>query len=233
MRFAFYFIGMHETYKVALYVHIISGFLALITGAVALIVRKGKGIHILSGKMYVLLMLVVAVSALVLSLLKSNIFLLLIAFFAIYQTITGYRAVTNKSQRPNLFDWLIMLLGVFTGTYMILTWNLVLIVFGAIAVFLAILDLRTYLFVLSGRTLPPLVWLRRHIGFMVGAYIATFTAFVVVNIRYEAVPWLPWLAPTIVGIPLMQYWTWKFTKSAGKKTMGGELSHTDHTENES
>lgn len=224
---------MHQVFHTFLYLHIISGFLALITGAIALIARKGRRIHVISGKSYSLLMLVVAVSALVLSLLKPNTYLLLIALFAIYQTITGYRAVTNKSQRPAWFDWLIMLLGVFTGTYMILTWNLVLIVFGAIAVFLAILDLRTYLFVLSGRPLPKLVWLRRHIGFMVGAYIATFTAFVVVNIRYEPIPWLPWLAPTIVGIPLMQYWTWKFTKSVGKKTMGGESFRMDHTENES
>lgn len=218
---------------VFLYLHIITGFLALATGALALIARKGNKIHVLSGRSYTVLMLLVAGSALALSLLKSNTFLLLIALFAMYQTITGYRAVTNKSQRPSWFDWLVMLLGIAAGVYMILTWNLILIVFGSISVFLTFLDLRTYLVVLSGRSLPQLVWLRRHIGFMTGAYIATFTAFVVVNIRFEALPWLPWLAPTIVGVPLMQYWTIKYTKKpVSKETKDDESSRTDHKENE-
>lgn len=201
-------------YLIFLYIHISTGFLALTTGAIALIVRKGNRAHILSGRTYTALMLLVAGSALVLSLLKSNVFLLLIALFATYQTLNGYRAVTNKSQRPAWYDWLITLLGISTGATMILTWNLILMVFGSISVFLAFLDVRTYVAVLSGRGLPKLIWLTRHIGFMTGAYIATFTAFVVVNIRYEALPWLPWLAPTFIGIPLMQYWTWKHTRSS-------------------
>lgn len=204
-------------YTIALYTHIITGFLALITGAVALIARKGNSIHILSGKSYTLLMLVVAGSAITLSLLKHNTFLLLIALFATYQTITGYRSVNNKSQRPAWFDWLLTLTGATTGILMILSWNLVLIVFGSIALFLAILDIRLYVAVRSGRALPKLIWLTRHIGFMMGAYIATFTAFVVVNVQFEALPWLPWLAPTFIGIPLMRYWTVKYTKKPVSK----------------
>ncbi len=107
--------------------------------------------------------------------------------------------------RPKLVDFLITLLGLSNGAFMIYTGNIVLMVFGGISVFLALSDIRTYSAVLSGKSLPPTAWLRKHIGMMLGAYIATITAFLVVNITNVEPAWLIWLAPTFILIPIMLY----------------------------
>lgn len=197
---------------ILLIIHVTAGFLALGAGLGAILSKKGRRIHKLTGRMFFYLMLTVAVSAAVISTVKLNEFLLLIAGFAAYQNIGGYRSVKNKGLRPNAVDWLATALGLVTGCCMIATFNIVLLVFGGICLFLALLDLRTYYVIFSGKPVPKLAWLVRHIGFMMGAYIATFTAFMVVNVRNVEPVWIPWLAPTMVGVPLMQYWMWKYTR---------------------
>lgn len=196
----------------ALIIHIVSGFLALGTGLAALLARKGQRVHRLSGRTFFYLMLTVAFSALVISTIRLNVFLLLIAGFAFYQNVNGYRAIRNKTLRPNWLDWSITGTGLVTGIFMLLTMNPVLLVFGGISLFLVAGDIRTYNLVLNDKPVPKLAWLSRHIGMMMGAYIATVTAFVVVNVRHFEPAWLPWLAPTVLGVPLMQYWNYKFTK---------------------
>ena len=47
-------------------------------------------------------------------------------------------------------------------------------------------------------------WLYRHIGKMSGAYIATVTAFLVTNIHFLPST-IVWLAPTVIGTPLIAY----------------------------
>jgi hypothetical protein len=49
-----------------------------------------------------------------------------------------------------------------------------------------------------------------HIGFMGGAYIATVTATVTVNLTVVP-PLVRWLGPTAVGVPLIVYGTRKYT----------------------
>lgn len=198
---------------IVLVIHIVSGFLALGVGLAAILSGKGRRVHRLSGRTFFYLMLCVAFSALVLSLIKLNLFLLLIAGFAFYQNVNGYRAIHNKSLRPTWIDWSVTATGLVTGIFMILTLNTVLLVFGGLSLFLAFSDMRTYNRVLNNKPIPKLEWLSRHIGMMMGAYIATVTAFVVVNVQHFEPAWLPWLAPTIVGVPLMRYWDWKFTKA--------------------
>jgi len=47
---------------------------------------------------------------------------------------------------------------------------------------------------------------------MLGAYISTFTAFLVVNIQSENYAYLIWLMPTFIGTPLIVFWTMKYTR---------------------
>ena len=88
--------------------------------------------------------------------------------------------------------------------------DVVLAVFGAIGLAFAVRDLRLY------RNLKKLrsARLRLHIGKMTGAYIASVTAFLVVN---ELLPYyLNWLLPTILGSIYISYWTRKMKpKKAG------------------
>lgn len=202
---------------IILFIHVLSGFLALGFGLLAIVSKKGRKTHVLTGRVFFYLMLSVAATAVVVSLFKLNLFLLLVAGFAFYQNVSGYRSVKNKGMRPNWIDWSATLIGLVTGIAMISTLDIVLIVFGSISLFLVITDFRLYYTVLKGKQLSPLVWLSRHLGMMMGTYIATVTAFVLVNIRDVEPAWIPWLAPTALGVPLMRYWDWKYTKSNQQK----------------
>lgn len=202
--------------SVTLVLHIVSGFLALGLGLLALLAPKGQRVHRLSGRTFFYLMLSVAVTAVAISTVKLNLFLLLIAGFAFYQNVQGYRSVKNKTLRPTRIDWSVTAVGLVTAVAMISTLNLVLLIFGGISMYLVTLDLIVYSKVLRGKQVPKLAWLSRHIGMMMGAYIATVTAFVVVNVQHFEPAWLPWLLPTMIGVPLMRWWDYLYTKRNGK-----------------
>ena len=201
---------MNSFFTSVLVLHIAAGFTALAFGLIALLSQKGKRAHLLTGRVFYWSMLIIASSAVVLSSYRLNLFLLLIAFFAFYNTLSGYRSIRNKSLRPTAFDWIITATGLLTGITMIATLNIVLLVFGSLSLMLAINEIRASVAILKGKEAPRFAWLVKHIGMMMGAYIATFTAFIVVNITFEAAPWLPWLAPTIIGVPLLVRWQRKY-----------------------
>lgn len=196
----------------ALIVHVLTGFTALGTGVFSLLVRKGGSSHKTAGKIFYYCMIAVAFTAILISSAKGNAFLLLIAFFGLYQNLVGVQSLQNKGMKPTWKEWLFTLIGCITGIIMVSTGNIVLIVFGAISLSLVLGDLRVYRLALTGKPLPKLIWLGRHIGNMMGAFIATVTAFVVVNVRHIEPAWIPWLAPTAILVPLMYYFQWKYVR---------------------
>jgi hypothetical protein len=198
-------------YDVALVGHIISGMTALFSGMVAIIAVKGSPIHFKAGKTYFFSMIGVAVTAIFISILKSNSFLLHIGIFSFFMVFSGYRSVKIKSLRPELLDWLVLITGMINGVLMIYSLNVVLMVFGGIGFFLAFSDFKIFLKVIRNKSIPANQWLLRHLGMMLGGYISTFTAFIVVNISLQQYSWIPWLAPTIIGTPLIAYWTRKYS----------------------
>jgi len=61
-----------------------------------------------------------------------------------------------------------------------------------------------------------LAYIRIHIQRLLGAFIASFTAFLVVNLEYlpDFIPgWTYWLLPTLLITPLISYWVRKYKKS--------------------
>jgi uncharacterized membrane protein len=194
-----------SVYSVALALHIASGFTALFTGLVAMTALKGGKIHRRAGLVFFYAMLLVSASALTIAIPKGNLFLIFIAIFALYQNISGYRAIHNKSRIPHWTDWLITAVGGLNGIGMLLTGNIVLLVFGGISTFLAVGDTILYAKVLQGKVIGKKEWLRQHIGMMMGTYIATSTAFLVVNIQQFDPYWVPWLLPTAIGVPYLAY----------------------------
>jgi hypothetical protein len=201
--------------KTLLVLHIFTGFLALLFGFIAIIVKKGGKVHRLVGKIFFFSMLGVTASALLISLIKKNQFLLFIAIFSFYQNYMGYRALKEKSLEPLPIDWLVLIVGSVNALFMLCSFNIVLMVFGTINLLLVSGNFRVNILLGRKKALPPLTWLKRHIGMMIGAYIATVTAFIVVNDKWFVSPlvpsWLPWLLPTIVLGPLIVYFTKKFT----------------------
>lgn len=196
--------------KTALYIHIVSGGLALCGGLIAMLARKGKKLHRYSGKVFYFSMLAVTVSAILLAIFKDSKFLLHIGIMALYMNVSGFRAV--KRPDPLLFfDWLLIVMGAANGVWMISSGNLILIIFGAISLFLVILDL-VYFRMIKTRGFDPSLRFTRHIRLMLGAYIATSTAFLVVNVSEFKYPVLLWLLPTIMITPLIIYWSGKYSK---------------------
>lgn len=196
-----------DTFRLTLlWAHIFFGFLALLAGLIALSSMKGGQAHRVTGRVFFTSMVVVAVSALALAGISRNWFLLYIAVFALYQNYSGFRAIRNKSLRPDAMDWAVWGCAVVVAVLMLATANIVLLVFGGIMAVLTLRDVVLFARVLRGINLRPRQWLTRHIGMMTGAYIATVTAFVVVNVRVFDPVWLPWLVPTVLGMPIMAYW---------------------------
>lgn len=150
--------------KISLYAHILCGFLSLIAGAVAIYVKKRRGVHTKVGNFYFYAVTVTCISAVVLSILNwdRSSYLFFIALFSYSFLIRGYFALKKRNEG----------------------------------------------------------WLKRHIGGMVGSYIAMTTAFLVVSGQYIPLikslpPILLWFLPSIVGVPVIKSLQ-KATSSTGK-----------------
>lgn len=203
---------MDTLFRTLLALHVAAGFTALLTGLSAIASCKGGPLHARSGRLFHGAMVAVALTAVALSALKGGRFLLHIGLFALYQVHAGLRSIRNKGLRPAAQDWAGLMLGGGNGAFMIATGNVVLLVFGGISTLLALTDLRLFVRALRGQPLPPLAWLRRHIGMMLGTYIATTTAFLLTLMRHLDVGWLHFLFPTFIGVPFIAYATWRSTR---------------------
>ena len=199
-------------YKAILLFHVAVGTLALGSGLVAIFAAKGQQNHNRSGRIYELAMYAVALSAILMTLLKFNPFLLSIGIFAGYLTYTGKRALyyyrLRETYIPGLQDKLPSVAGFITGLFMIgfPAWQMLTTgnFFVPILAFFG--------FSLSGSSFGDLVtfrkpeaftprnkaWLLKHIGMMGGAYISTVTAFLVNNVHIQQ-QWLVWIGPGIIG----------------------------------
>ena len=209
---------MTKIYQVLLAIHIIAGGTCLLSGTIALISKKGQKVHLKSGMVFFYGMLLVALSALTMTFIKANQFLLCISLFALFQNYFGYRAKQQKNLYPSAFDWIVLSVSTINGIFMLTTGNIVMIVFGALNTSLVIRILQINYLHYKKIEPPKLMWLKRHIGMMIGAFIATITAFLVVNITSFEPAWLPWLMPTFVLVPLIFYFNKKFVSPKKKKS---------------
>ncbi|OWP62514.1 hypothetical protein CDA63_14055 [Hymenobacter amundsenii] len=191
------------------WLHIAAGFTGFFVAPVALIVRKGGAAHRLWGKVFFWAMLVAGTTAMVSASLKGLTFLLLTGVFSLYLAQFGYRSLHHKgigqSQQPGFYDWASVSLGllVFAGTLGYGLWhqpfNLAMVVFGAIGVFITLRQLQGFR---RPGPWPAGQWLRNHISGFVGSYIAAVSAFSATSLTFIAFP-LNFLWPTLVLVPLL------------------------------
>ncbi|MCT9094846.1 DUF2306 domain-containing protein [Haloarchaeobius sp. HME9146] len=200
---------MNTIESAVLGVHIFAGFVALVTGAGAIVTEKGGRRHRRLGRTYVYGMAVVSTTALVLLAIEQSvgrIFLGLVAIFSFYFAYSGYRVLSRKrpADRAETEDWIaVALLGlagiglVAMGGWFYLegeAFAIVMFVFGAIASVVAAQDVQRF----RSETAEPREWFFEHLQRMGAAYIATVTAFGTVNFTF--LPTIArWLAPTLVG----------------------------------
>lgn len=191
-------------FQTFLYLHIISGGAALLTGAVAAIARKGNKIHRKAGLTFVYGMIITAISATVLARMHPNSFLLSIAIFSLYLTFSGWiwtMRIPLKQKKAHAR--LIGFGGLGSGFFLLSmaiaelpAIHYVLIVFGILQLLFSIPDLSS--------KKDPKENVPRHGARIGGAYIATVTAFLVVNVEFLPF-YLVWLLPSVIGSILLIY----------------------------
>ena len=200
----------------ALYVHIAAGFTALATGLVPMFAKKGGKAHVFWGTVYFWAMFIVALTALLRFQMQMRlIFLAAIAIFSFYNTFTGVRLIQRKeSLKPSWLDYFASILAMTCALSMLYFaflgyekgdrfLSILFLVFGIAVFIMSFEDLRVFMGKKviddQGKPVPIRYWFQNHISRMGGSYIATVTAFLVVNNP----PYIPglvvWIAPGIIG----------------------------------
>ncbi len=190
-------------FQILLYAHIAFGMVSLIAGAVSGFSTKGSPLHRKSGKTFAVSMLLAATSAIALSIIRPSSFLLAIGLFTLYLILSGWIWVwripqsrkVKLSRYAAIFGMAIALFMFYQSLTISRGIPIVLLVFGSILLGFSILDLI--------RKPNPINNVRIHAGRMGGAYIASFTAFIVTNLAGMLPDLVLWIGPTPIGSVLI------------------------------
>lgn len=210
---------MESNITIAIYIHAFFGGIGLLAGTLSFIVRKGSKVHTLSGKCFSFAMITSSLISMPLACMPGheNTFLFLIALFTIYMVLAGNRALSFKPRfkkiKADLSDNLISgsmlvfsVVMIVFGIYGLLNKlpNAVLYVFfGVIGLFMSWRDFVFY----KNPSKTKSTWLVNHIGRIVGAYIASITAFLVAGLHLGTLVY--WIGPTVLGSIAIVYWVRK------------------------
>ena len=200
--------------KPLLYLHILAGFISLGIAYVLLFIKKGNKRHKKLGMIYVYGMSTIFVTAIPLSLLgEFNPFLFVIAIFSFYLAFSGYRQGRDRNGAREQID---KALGIFITGTSILFYSMAVslyliedsmwitsVIFGSIALVFSINDFRRMKIVERPNFYDKT---NLHLNLMLAGTIATTTAFIV-TIEPFSTLWLNWVAPTIVGTPIIIYFS--------------------------
>ncbi|MBP2833123.1 hypothetical protein J8281_13090 [Aquimarina sp. U1-2] len=213
---------MEQTIQIFIYVHTFLGGLGLVSGALSISVKKGSKIHRRSGKIFSITMISSAALSLFIAAMPGhkNLFLFLIGVFTIYLVLAGNRALHIRGRfRGNAksVDKIIsgtMLLGsvamLFIGFYGMFTGianSMLFVFFGVFGIILTLKDFQNFKKTRRKKT----NWLKIHIGRMVGAMIASVTAFIVAGLNFDNL--FAWMFPTIIGTVYIIFWSRKVENS--------------------
>lgn len=203
--------------KAMLIIHVIFASLALLSGALAIVLKSNTPRHKPVGRIYFWSMTLVFITATFISVVKNLQFLFLIGVFTYYATLIAYRALKLKSlhqgQKPQVMDWVIEAVAGITFLCMIIFAVVVYLqsgsaeaiipfVFGTLGVWGVYRNVSAFI---KGPT-ETLYWLKKHIGNMCGSYIGAITAFTVNQSAYIPLnPIILWLGPTLIITPIIVF----------------------------
>lgn len=198
---------MNNTIQFIIYLHAALGAIALLSGAIALLAKKGSPTHVKLGLVFYYSMLISAIVAMIIACLPNheNTFLFSIGIFSIYLILMGRRSIRFKNKHHTLgIEKIISATLFLTGVGMVIyslflssSINVVMLVFGFISIGIAIKDYFLY----QNNEIRTKKYLSLHLGKMTGGYIAAVSAFFVVNQILPGV-W-NWFAPGVVGSILL------------------------------
>lgn len=196
---------MEHLIKILIYIHAFFGGIGLITGIISAIASKGLKTHRLTGKLFSISMLISSIVSLVISILPKheNSFLFLIGVFTIYMVLAGNKALKLQFKKEvNWKDKIVSICMFVTSICMIIVGiigvvshiqnSILFVFFGGFGFFMTLNDFKTFNNLATNNK-----WLKNHLGRMLGALIASITAFMVVGLHLTSV--LAWITPSIIG----------------------------------
>jgi uncharacterized membrane protein len=215
---------MPTLFSIVLFTHIGLGTLSIASGLILLTIKKGNQLHRRLGRLFSASLLSGGSLALTLSIMHPNLFLGLVSLFTLYMVGMGHRYAQRKDKAPNLLDRCMAQAILLTGLVLILLalpllfqgnqMGLVPAAFGGLGLMYAVQDGKA----LRQNPLPNPKRLQLHLQRMLGALIASLSAFLVVNYR-----WFPeqfpspilWLFPTFVLAPIIVIWSKRVERGQG------------------
>ncbi|WP_291967069.1 hypothetical protein [Maribacter sp.] len=216
---------MENIIKIFIYIHAFFGGVGLITGIASIVVKKGQRNHKLLGKWFSWSMIISSVISLVVARMPNHIntFLFLMGIFTVYMVLAGNRALTFKSPKKTKANWtdklvsgimafsaLLMIIFGITGLLKGFSHSILFLIFGLTGLSLTYGDCKLFINTLENRKL----WLINHLSRMLGALIASVTAFFVAGMHQDNL-WA-WITPSILGTAYIIYW---IKKTKGKKKL--------------
>lgn len=207
--------------------HVIAGIASLLLGlASAFVGKKGGKLHRQLGKIFFWCMFWVFVSAmLIISFVRFNAFLMVIAVFSFYMAFSGYRVLKIKrTMKVEPIDWIAASVTIIFGLIMLGMGINYLVnsdfssVLGYLCLFFGFFTAQTgwknYMGFRKLAEAEKMWWWFAHMSSMSGSLIAAITAFLVQNGRIFGLPselgWALWVLPAIVGVPIVSYWARKY-----------------------
>ena len=202
--------------KILLLSHASAGVITLLTGIAAMIYPKKLKFHKPAGKIFYYSMWYVLLTAFILAILKSNVFLFLVGVLVFNSNTMGLRCLKlYQSAKPSVgwqewIIWVVSLLLLSASQFYILKQYgfrfdgafVVINVFSLILLISLMQDLK----LLLNSNYKKSQYLISHIGKMGGAFIGAITAAMVQNINSDPV-WIAWLLPTAIFTPVIVYYS--------------------------
>ena len=209
---------METVYKILLTFHIVVGSLSLITFWIPIFTKKGGDMHLKVGKLYVILMWMVVISAFLLCTLNlfrgryiSAAFLGYLSVITAHPLWYGIVVLKHKQNLPKqakiikaIFNWML-----FLGGVGLLLWSFILkvqgpaillMIFGSIGVISSVP-------IVFSKKEAKVNWLFDHIQGMVTTGIAAYTAFFAFgggtffsHLFSGSLVAIPWILPTVIGV---------------------------------
>lgn len=210
---------METVIKTLIYIHAFFGGIGLLAGTAILFAKKGNQLHTKMGKIFSIGMLISSFLSFFICCFPNhhNPFLITIGIFTVYMILIGNNVLKYKRKNyQNKMDRVISGIMLFTsfmmicyGVYPLLTGKglgILYIIFGALGAFMCYKD---FVFYKDSENYKR--WTMAHVGRMVGAYIASVTAFIVAGLGYGGNV-TAWIFPTIIGTIYIIYWGRKLNK---------------------
>src|ERR1700730_6234908 len=100
-----------------LFLHIAAGTLGVLSGFVAVFLRKGSRPHGLAGNVFVTSMVCLSVSGVYLAVMKSEPGNILGGSFTFYMVVTAWLTARRNGGKPGIFDWTALLVVLTVGAF--------------------------------------------------------------------------------------------------------------------